>query len=318
MKYETLFTLELLHDYYADRRCGDFLLEPTTATQKLLANARCVLKPFSNGLRVLMPVDFIALPADAVFGFQLRLQNPNFALFTDLSEVAGAAALLYRNNGAASQLQPGRRTATFTEPFTVKKPAKTDAFTLGGRPLRGSALSAFVVTGPGLVSQPVSFDEDGKVLRVNSAKAKAGDSFTVSYPIQPQLPPHIFADVEISLAAGGSQFEILFQAKKARWQYYVVTQANNLPAIEDKDKAITFTAQTPDASDPLASQLAGQYPGLQTFRLLSDDLVACQQAARKSIQLQINGEKVPGALPNPALENFTGDRLYQIVKYFTQ
>lgn len=332
MKYAQLFTLELFHDYYADRRCGDFKIEPTPETQKLLANCRCVLKPLPNGVRVLISVadqdvPFIPLPANANFAFRLRLQNPNFILFTDFSEIAPAAAPLFTNNGSNPGLQLVSREASETEHFSVRQPAKTDAFILGGRPLRGTPAAAFRVEGLGKVSQPVSYDETAKVIRVNSVNAKAGDSFTVSYPTAPELPQGVFADVEINMAglAGGVHpFQIVFKAKKVRWKYYVVTNQSNQPAIEDKDKTITFNAAGPtDAADKIGSELAGQHPGMQTFWLSSNTPVVCQETARKSIQLKINGEKVMDALPNPAIQNFAvdatkEDSLYQIVKYFTQ
>lgn len=331
MKYLPLFTLELRHDYYADQRCGDFQIEPTVETQKLLGNCRCVLKSLPNGIRVwMMATDqdnpFIPLPSDATFGFHLRLQNSDFILFTDFSEITPVAAPLYCSDGSNPALKLASREMTLTEHFTVRKPAKTDAFTLSGRPLKGIPLTAFQINGLGAAKQPVSFDETAKVLRVNSASAKAGDPFTVTYPTTPQLPQGVFADVEIkaaSLVAGGiNAFQVAFKAKKARWKYYVVTNQSNLPAIEDKDKAIAFD-QPAQSADQIASELAVQYPTMQTFLLASTDLIPCQQAARKSIQLQMNGEKVLDALPNPAMQNFgvdakKEDSLYQIVKYFTQ
>lgn len=338
MKYLPLFTLELFHEYYADRRCSDFEIEATPETQKLLANSRCVLKPMPNGLRVLISVTdqstpFIPLPDKATFGFFLRLQNPNFVLFTDFSAISPLAAPLYSNKASTPELALASRQASQTERFTVRKPAKTDAFTLSGSPLKGLALTGFQVSGPGAIS----YDEVGKVLRVNSSTAKAGDTFTVTYPTTPALPQGVFAAVEItpaSLSGGVNKFQITFKAKKVRWKYYVITSKSdnvaNLPGIEDKDKAIVFDAagrtnltQTPDPADRVAAELTGKYPNTQTYRLASNALVPCQEATRKTIQLKIDGEKVMDALPNPALQNFSvepnkEDSLYQIVKYFTK
>ena len=99
MKYLSLFSLELLHEYYSNRRCSDFEIEATPETQKLLKNYRCNLKPLPNGVRVLTMGNgtnspFIPLPEKVTFGFQLRLQDPNFILFTDFSELDLAAAPL--------------------------------------------------------------------------------------------------------------------------------------------------------------------------------------------------------------------------------
>lgn len=340
MKYLPLFTLEIFHEYYADRRCSDFEIEVPPTTQKLLADCRCVLKPLPNGLRVLISATdqttpFIPLPDKATFGFLLRLQNPNFALFTDLSTISSLAAPLYTNNGTTPELALTSRQTNQIERFTVRKPAKTDDFTLSGRPLKGLGLAGFQVNGLGSSAKPVSYDETGKVLRVNSSNAKAGDSFTVTYPTTPTLPLGVFAALEITptgLSGGVNPFQIAFKAKKVRWKYYVITSKSenvaNLPGIEDKDKLIAFDAagrtnltQTPDPADQVATDLAGKYPNTQTYRLASNTLVPCQETARKTIQLKIDGEKVMDALPNPAIQNYSiepnkEDSLYQIVKYF--
>ncbi len=92
MKYLPFFEIQLLHTYYADDVCPDFLVEPDLATQKLLSNHRCVLKPTFNGAQILMPVEdnlspFISVKIGTSFTFNLRLQNPDFTLFTDLDTV---------------------------------------------------------------------------------------------------------------------------------------------------------------------------------------------------------------------------------------
>lgn len=345
MKYLQLFSLELMHDYYTDRRCSDFEIEPTPETQKLLGNCRCVLKPLPNGIRVLILGDslqtpFIPLPADATFGFHLRLQNPNFILFTDFSEIGLAAAPLYTNKPSKSELTLVSRETSAIESFVVRKPAKKDAFVLGGRPLDGTALTAFRVDGLGAASNPVGYDETSKVMIVNSTAAKADAAFTVTYPTAPQLKRGVFADVEIkynqTIAGGANKFQVVFKAKKVRWKYYFVTNKienkPNIPAIEDKDKGVVFDTtgqtdltQSPDLADKIASELSTQYPNMQTFRFVSDALVPCQEKARKSIQFQLNGDKILDALPNPSLQNYVidtrdskkEDSLYHIIKYFT-
>jgi hypothetical protein len=100
MRYLPLLNLYLTHAYYADRRCPDFQVEPTPQTRRLLNNYRCVVKPLSNGVRILTAADggapFIRMDKGMAFAFQLILRNPDFALFTDLAE-SGPAARLYTN-----------------------------------------------------------------------------------------------------------------------------------------------------------------------------------------------------------------------------
>ena len=227
-----------------------------------------------------------------------------------------------------------------TESFLVRQTSKKETFVLSGRPLGGVPLTAFHVNGLGTAVSLVAYDEETKIASVNSGSVKAGAAFTITYPTTPQLKRGVFADVEIqydsSMAGGVHPFQIVFKAKKMRWKYYIVTNKTDnktsLPTIEDKDKTIVFDTagrtdltQSPDLSDKIAGELSERYPNMQTFRFLSDALIPCQEAARRSIQFQLNGDKVVEALPNPALQNYvidvrdskTEDSLYHIVKYFT-
>jgi hypothetical protein len=107
MKFFPIFSLQLLHPYYRDGRCLDFAIEPTPETQRLLKNHRCVLKTAPNGLRVLsggnaQHAPLIPLRKGTIFSFHLRLQNPDFALFTDLSEITSKPAPVYTNTEASA------------------------------------------------------------------------------------------------------------------------------------------------------------------------------------------------------------------------
>jgi hypothetical protein len=101
MRYRPLLNLNVSHAYYADGQCPDFQIEVTPETQRLLNNYRCIVKPFSHGLRILTAVDhdtpFIQFRKELIFAFQLVLRNPDFAMFTDLPEMARSAARLYIN-----------------------------------------------------------------------------------------------------------------------------------------------------------------------------------------------------------------------------
>jgi hypothetical protein len=345
MKYLELFRLDLLHPYYADSRCLDFQIEPTTGTQKLLRDCRCVLKSAPGGIRVLVPVTeknvpFVSLPEKPIFAFHLRLQNPNFSLFTDLTDLSALAAPLYTNPtpARAGELELVSREAWLTEHFVVQQPNVREAFSLAGRPLKKlKTAGPFIVNGLGAKTGSKNYDENARVLAVNTAKASIGTPFTITYPTAPHLETGVFADIEINfnhlpveLRDNTRAFRVVFKAKEARWKYYIVTDGKmTSAALEDRDKVVVFDAQDlTESLDPLdetAKALAERYPGMQYFRFLSNTLIPCQQAARKGIQLQLNGNKAMDSLPNPALQNYSIDTrnaekeytLYQIVKYFT-
>ena len=104
MKLAAIFGLTIRHAYYADGACPDFAVEPAPDTERLLKNCRCVLKSRPDGLLIVaelsdqgLPV--IAVDAAAKFRFNLRQQNGDFPLFTDLSAIHQVAAPLYVPGG---------------------------------------------------------------------------------------------------------------------------------------------------------------------------------------------------------------------------
>ena len=319
MKFLPFLDLRLTDTYYADGRCPDFWIEPTGETQKLLKNYRGVLKPTPNGMRIFMPVTeqnvpFIPLPKETTFAFQLRLHNPDFALFTELTELIPVAAPIYTNatlsSGQSGQLALVARQVWSTERFIIRQPAQEDRFVLQGRPLTGLQLTDFKVEG-GVLNSVTRDDEGTKIITIDSKAAKQGDAFSIRYPITPQRASGVFADVEIhyddsfpAIVEGPKAFQIAFKAKQARWKYYIITDKTNAQfRIEDKNAASlmfsvknrTDLKQQPDAADNMAIMLAAQYPDTQQWRFVSDDLIPCQQAARKSIQLFLDDHQVVGA-----------------------
>ncbi len=354
MKYLPLIALHLTHPYYVDSRCPDFWIEPTLATQRLLDNYRCLLKSVPNGIRILIAVTdagipFIPLQPDMTFAFQLRLQNPDFALFTDLTEITQTIAPVYTNVEANPekpvQLALVSRRAWATERFVVRQPAREDRFVLSGRPLAGLQLADFTVEGLGAITHPTHYDATTKVITVNSKAARQNDTFKITYATAPQRERNFFADIEIhyntslpEIADGPTEFQVAFKAKRVRWKYYILADRTDAQfRIEDKGASpLVFSDenqrdlnQQPDPADGVAQTLAEQYPKLRRLRFVSDDLVPCQQEARKSIQLYMDGNQVIGTLPNPSLRNYSTmevtrngnphqeDVLFQVIKYFT-
>lgn len=91
MKYLLLFSLHIQHAYYSDAVCPDFVLTPMDDTKKLLRNHRCVTKYFTNGVHIYLESTeqnepLISLDNGTPFNFQVQLTNPDFPLFTDLTD----------------------------------------------------------------------------------------------------------------------------------------------------------------------------------------------------------------------------------------
>jgi hypothetical protein len=109
MKFVTLFGLRLRHDYYPDGVCRDLRCEPTGDTRRLLERYRLRLRELPDGIAVSVPLGadgksaLVALKRDEVFAFDLRARDADFALFTDLRELAGKADPIYTNAGLAAK-----------------------------------------------------------------------------------------------------------------------------------------------------------------------------------------------------------------------
>ncbi len=362
MRYASLFRLDLAHLFYNDKQCPDFIVTPTTPTQRLLKNHKCVLQTLPAGLLIRIAVEddsltpIIPLADDALFDFQLRLRNPDFALFTDLSALEGNPAPLYTNKSVGNTaLVLTVRTARSTERFVVAHPAPEDRFVLGGQPLDGIPVSDVHVEGAVTTIEDDS-DLAGKRITVNTEAAAVGAAFTVDYPVQPRLEAGVFADVALFADASmmpnndkPTAFTITFEPKKAYWAYYFVTNLEDDQAsfkIQDEDTdtetRISFGDSgtdlpiDPDPDDAVATMLAEAYPEMSRIRFVSDKPHACQQQPRKKVQLMLKDiedkkdkkdnptyQTLLGPLPNPSFHNpaiLTGTDqtvLVQVIKYIT-
>ena len=89
MKFATLFEIGVRHSFYADERCPDFEINPSSATQRLLSRHRGVAQSWPGGVRIAVPVEAsgqpsFPFPPSAACIFDLALNNSDFVLFTNL------------------------------------------------------------------------------------------------------------------------------------------------------------------------------------------------------------------------------------------
>jgi hypothetical protein len=352
MKFTKVFGLSLAHPYYPDGVCPDFAIEPTPRTGRLLANYRCVLKSGPGWVRVFNDATLLSPDKGDDFIFGLRLENPDFALFTDLSDYAVTLAPVYTN---AKPALPGQLTLTSRpewqqERFAWESAGGEGRFKLGGRPLAGAA-KGLKVDGTGAAAT-ADYDDAENAVAIKGASAKAGDPVTIGYYAQPVPRRGDFADVEILVGIdrgdvqqhGLGDFQIDFRPKRAAWAYYLVTDlkdpASDFKIVEDpadpgqplgfaKSAPHDLDAQ-PDPGDAVSGWLAALHPGARRIRFVSDDPVPCRQSARRNVQLLVGANRLAAPLPNPAPGQFTTvadptgvaasrrDAWYQIVRHLTR
>ncbi len=110
INYDYFFQLEVLHNYFADTICDDFIITPSAQTQSLLQGNKMLVKQYGNKLYVGLQVDdfgnaFMVPSSDLQLVFFLRLNNPLFFNYTNLPFSYPAGKVYYfsnRNNNVAN------------------------------------------------------------------------------------------------------------------------------------------------------------------------------------------------------------------------
>jgi hypothetical protein len=352
MKFLTVFTLRIKHTYYADTRCRDFQIEPTAETERFLQNQRCIMKPLPDGIQLVTPLDdkgesLISMSANATFAFRLRLTNPDLPLFTDISEITSKSAPLFTNDGLkldnsgslgkgpgsqAIELSLSERAESDTELSLLRENESSARFVLAGRPADKIDVNRFTLQG--LDGDPkLTYSPGNKEITVDVAAAPKDRVFSVSYPVKPRLARGVFAEVEIhnnesmpKLGDAQPEFQVRFEAKKANWIYYFVTDLSPTRgafaiASDPSVTTLKFSAIPADDSDTLAKALMAQFPteaGFSLNRFVSDQPVSCQERAIKGLHLKQADQTIFEVLPNPATRNFCAvqgqDGFFQVLK----
>jgi len=111
MNYSPLLMITLKHAFYESGRCPDFAVVPNPDTAKLFNNHRCIVKSDVYGLSVYVPLEnqqpLIRFADDSRLCFDLRLQNDEFALYTDQRvECSDPTALQFYQAGTS--VKPGQ------------------------------------------------------------------------------------------------------------------------------------------------------------------------------------------------------------------
>lgn len=97
-----LFTIELLHKYYADQLCPDFNITVSSKTQSAIGGQRAVVKQYVNklyaGVQSAGGSPFIPVGNNLQMTFYLWLSNPVFVNYTNLPGAYNPGNLFYFSN----------------------------------------------------------------------------------------------------------------------------------------------------------------------------------------------------------------------------
>lgn len=118
--FKYLFTIELLHKFFADQVCNNFSFTPSGLTTNIINGQRLIVKQYQNKLfagiqtQTIKPVQpgntympFSSLENGLQMTFYMSLNNPFFFNYTNLSDAFDAGKIFYftnRNNNLVNTL----------------------------------------------------------------------------------------------------------------------------------------------------------------------------------------------------------------------
>lgn len=102
-KYGILFTVELLHKFFADQLCRDFSIVPSAQTKEVLAGHKIIAKQYDNRLYAGVQTDgtgkpFVIPEEGMQLSFFVQLNNPLFFNYTNLPFAYTPGKLYYFTN----------------------------------------------------------------------------------------------------------------------------------------------------------------------------------------------------------------------------
>jgi hypothetical protein len=129
LNYKTLFKIELLHDYYADGKCNDFTLLPSSDCEELLrAQGMIIQQATGNSLTVMTREGFtpgtcfIPVNKSSIFRFYMKLKPGRFINYTNIEWNPVTGKRFYFNNRANNKrgtvLNLSKEIADYTDTVT--------------------------------------------------------------------------------------------------------------------------------------------------------------------------------------------------------
>lgn len=155
IKYNLLFTLELLHAFNANRLCTDFVIVPSAKTAAVLGGYKMVVKQYENKLYTGIAANNdgtpIIKPAEGTpFTFFLQLTNPLFFNYTNLPFAYPPGKLYYFTN-RVSNSSNSKQFLSLPTPFINTKEYKPGdiATNAGGTTFQAIRTSTGTAPAPG-------------------------------------------------------------------------------------------------------------------------------------------------------------------------
>jgi len=238
-QFLTLFTINISHAYY-DAGCRDFDFVFPSDTAHQLRRGKLLAKKNSNALNILFEAgnsgDALIPFAGKTIRIGLKLMNPFFSNFTDLTFMTGRPALFCGNYEDPAALDTPAGTMligrVFSHPIeTMERPLTAIVKDAGGQTLKHDVITA----SDNLSAISVNLTgRDAGAYEVE--EVYSGGARTTSYYSDAELRQQgVFGVMEITIDgdfySSPPAFNITFDAKREILKYYIVTRDFTSPEL---------------------------------------------------------------------------------------
>lgn len=317
MKYRTLFSISIEHEYQGQGKWDGLELLPDPKCRRHLQNHRIRLRRLPGHWEWIFQSDsdnkpIVSLNDIDYLRFYLRLQDQKMLHYTrsfeevfvqDFPEPVPLSKAAFKHWAFPrySNEQTGDLTLSIFRYRTLEQHRVEDSnrFFLRGNPVPDRTAADFQLRWPDNTQEVTHYDPASKAVQVDLSSAPKGTQFYLSYWAVPPWPPYVFGLVDIHHSfQPGQAFRIALTAKKAYWKYYIVANSTDL-TIEG---SLPFaTTPIPD-DDEVAAGLRASFPDPDAKIILftSAEELTYQNKMIKGIKLKENGTTRIEHLPNPS------------------
>lgn len=269
MRYQKLFSISFLHDFFTDNLCKGIDIYPTKETIAILKGHKLILKKFTGGIECLIGLQteddpetaenelnqpLVAIQNGTLFTFELHITDPLFRSFTDLEGLEGLP-----NPPAEEGLSPSLQ-------FQNSSQASEQG------------LIASKVNGP---SQPLS--------KLGTLQLSYQDFLAATDP------PHF--TYQFQADETNWKYYVIMNMDEAAVEYSI-TDASPSPSLAFSS-AVDFT-ENPALGGFWGESLKSQHDNKRLILIESTAPVKYQEVSRKNVRLSKSGNVVISHLPNPS------------------
>ncbi|WP_114325445.1 hypothetical protein [Candidatus Colwellia aromaticivorans] len=320
VQFKTLFSVKLLHEYYADI-FADLILVVPEATAIVLKNGKILVRELDGVYHFLCEFQENNIPVIELLNqslqFGLKLSNPYFFNFTDIAH--DKAVSLYNNSSLTSSLNIAASVIPTGRFLTHFISHEDRPVTLSLESIKGNVISTETITSEHTRNH-CSFEFENALFgayRVKETYPETNEVINYYYHQEIFVQP-IFSLIEIkidsSFYTSPPEFTIQFDAKKEKLNYYIIAdkysptdflnlQITDTGFVKDSRSEVTFERVETDNFGPteFKENLLGK-PDSKVTLFRSLNKVNRQHKSRKNIQLSLNGQMLISNLPAPGQE----------------